>query len=388
MTVTAASSRISPRIALLPRSGIRAVLEAARPGETIDLAAGDPSFPTPPHIVAAAAEAAARGATHYTHGRGDLELRAAIARKLETENGIVAEPESEIVVTAGALNALAAALIALVGPGDEVLVPDPGFANYQAQVALAGGIAVPVPLADDWSVDVGAVEQRLGPRTRVLVVNSPSNPTGAVTGRPRLEDLARILADRPVTVISDEAYERLVYAPARHVSVASLPALSGRTVSIFSFSKTYAMTGWRLGYLVAPREIADGVTKVQEHLIGCASSISQAAGLAALRGPVDPIGAMVCEYERRRSEVMTAFADVPTVELVEPAGAFYAFVRVPSSAGDAAVEIASATAVLTVPGEAFGARGRGHIRVSYAGSPAALSEGLHRVRQHLAGGFD
>ena len=364
------------------------MLEQARSGGTIDLAAGDPSFPTPPHIASAAAEAAALGATHYTHGRGDIDLRAAIARKLETVNGISAEPESEIVVTAGALNALAAAFFALVGPGDEVLVPDPGFANYQAQVSLAGGAAVPVPLADDWSVDVDAVAQRLGPRTRVLVLNSPANPTGAVTDRTRLEALASILADTDITVVSDEAYERLVYAPARHVSVASLPALSARTVSIFSFSKTYAMTGWRLGYLVAPREIADGVTKVQEHLIGCASSISQAAGLAALRGPVDPIVAMVGEYERRRGEVVTAFAGLPSVDLVEPAGAFYAFARVPSSTGDAAVEIASATGVLTVPGEAFGARGHGHIRVSYAGPPAALSEGLHRLRQHLAGGFD
>lgn len=384
MSLTTPLPGSARRLESVPRSGIREVLEAATNHDAVDLAGGDPSFATPPHILAAAAQAAAAGATHYTHGRGDSRLREAIAEKLRRENGIACDPERELVVTAGALNALAATFFALLDPGDEVLVPDPGFANYVAQVALAGGTPVPVPLTDEWQLDLDAIRERLSNRTRAIVLNSPANPTGAVLDKQVLESLASALDGSPVIVISDEAYERLVYPPAAHVSAASLEGFAGRTVSIFSFSKTYAMTGWRLGYAAAPAELGDALTKVQEHLVGCASAISQAAGLAALQGPHEPVEEMVAEYERRRQMVNAALVGLDRVSLVPPAGAFYAFPRI-DSFGPTPAEALAAGGVVTVPGEAFGARGCGHVRISFAASTEQVERGSARLRTVLTG---
>lgn len=382
MRVAPPAAAPARRLASVPRSGIRRVLEAARGSDAVDLAGGDPSFPTPEHIVEAAAQAASAGATHYTHGRGEPRLREAIARKLEAENGIDCDPEQEIVVTAGALNALAATFLALLDPGDEVLLPDPSFANYAAQVALAGGTAVPVPLGSDWQLDVDAVRERLSSQTRAIVLNSPANPTGAVLEPAALGALAATLDGSSVVVISDEAYEHLVYPPARHVSVAALPGFEGRTVSVFSFSKTYAMTGWRLGYAVAPPELGAALTTVQEHLVGCASAVSQAAGLAALQGSREPAERMLEEYRLRRELVVEAFGSLDGVALVPPAGAFYAFPRIDVLGPEPAGALA-ASGVLTVPGEAFGSLGRGHVRISFAGPSEDLERGLRRVQTLL-----
>jgi aspartate/methionine/tyrosine aminotransferase len=361
------------------------MLETARHAELIDLAAGDPSFDTPAHIVTAAAEAAAAGVTHYTHGRGEPVLREAIAHKLARQNGIAADPDRDVTVTAGALNGLAATFMALLDPGDEVLVPDPAFANYAAQIALVGGTPIRVPLASDWQMDLDAVRQRLSSRTRAVVVNSPANPTGAVLERSGLESLGSILDGSPVVVISDEAYEDLVYPPSRHVSVARLPSFADRTISIFSFSKTYAMTGWRLGYVVSPAELAEALTKVQEHLIGCPSAVSQAAGLAALEGPREPTERMLDEYTQRREQVVAALTGVDGVSLVPPAGAFYAFPRLDGLGASPARALAEGAGVLTVPGEAFGDRGAGYVRISFAASSDLVERGLDRLRSFLVG---
>lgn len=359
------------------------MLETTRRPDMVDLAAGDPSFDTPAHIVAAAASAAGAGATHYTHGRGDPLLREAIARKIARQNGITSDPEREIVVTAGALNGLAATFIALLDPGDEVLVPDPAFANYSAQIALAGGTPVPVPLTRGWQIDLDAVRDRLSQRTRAIVLNSPANPTGAVLERSSLESLASILDGSPVMVISDEAYEDLIYPPAEHVSVASLAGFADRAISIFSFSKTYAMTGWRLGYVVAPPELSEALTKVQEHLVGCASAVSQAAGLAALEGPREPTERMLDEYAQRRQQVVEALAATDGVSLIPPAGAFYAFPQVERLGDSPAQAVADGAGVMMVPGEAFGARGAGYVRISFAGPSDALELGLARLQAFL-----
>jgi aspartate/methionine/tyrosine aminotransferase len=362
------------------------MLEATRRPDMVDLAAGDPSFDTPQHIVEAASSAGAAGRTHYTHGRGEPLLREAIARKLARQNAITSDPEREIVVTAGALNGLAATFIALLDPGDQVLVPDPAFANYAAQIALAGGMPVRVPLTRDWQIDLDAVRDRFSQRTRAIVLNSPANPTGAVLQRSSLESLASILDASPIMVISDEAYEDLIYPPAEPVSVASLPGFADRTISIYSFSKTYAMTGWRLGYVVAPADLGEALTKVQEHLVGCASAISQAAGLAALEGPREPTERMLGEYAQRRHRVVTALAGVDGVSLVPPAGAFYAFPHIESLGASPAQALAEGAGVMTVPGEAFGACGAGHVRISFAGSSEVLELGLARLRAFLDGG--
>ncbi|MGH3008417.1 MAG: pyridoxal phosphate-dependent aminotransferase [Gaiellaceae bacterium] len=372
------------RLESVPRSGIREVLEAGRGSNAVDLAGGDPSFPTPEHIIAAAAEAAAAGSTHYTHGRGELRLREAIAQKLSRDNGIVCDPEREVIVTAGALNALAATFLALLDPGDEVLIADPAFANYAAQVALAGGVPVPVPLTSEWQLDVEAVREKLSSRTRAIVVNSPANPTGAVLERSLLEALAEALDGSRVVVVSDEAYEFLVYPPAQHSSLAALDGFADRTISVFSFSKTYAMTGWRLGYAVAPAGLDEALVKVQEHLVGCPSSVSQAAGLAALEGPREPAEQMLAEYGRRRELVVEALTGIDGVSLVAPAGAFYAFPRI-DALGPAPARGLAEHGVLSVPGEAFGEQGRRHIRISYAGPFEQVERGLARLRDTIDG---
>lgn len=386
MTVGVSAIAPARRVATVPRSGIRAAAESLSP-DLANLAAGDPSFATPAHICAAAVQAAQHGATHYTHGRGELELREAFADKLARENGLVdVDPEREIVVTAGALNALAAIFQALLDPGDEALVPDPGLPNYGAQVLLAGGRPVPAPLdsSSGWCYDLDGLERRVTPRTRLLVVNSPANPTGAVLPGEHLRALAEFARVHDLIVVSDESYERLVYPPAGHRSFAALPGARERTISVFSVSKSYAMTGWRIGFTVAPAALSDVLLTVQEHLIGCPCSVSQAAAVAALRGPSTVVHRMVDEYRRRRDLVVKVLGGLAGVDLVPPAGGLYAFPRVDSLGSDPAAVIAARARVRVVAGEAFGEVGSGHVRLSFAGKTGELQVALERLRPLLS----
>lgn len=381
--MTRATASVSParRLSEVPRSGIRAAIEAPA-SDVVDLAGGDPSFATPAHISEAAAQAVRGGQTHYTHGRGEAGLRVALARKLALENDLAAvDPKLEIVVTAGGLNGLAAAFQALLDPGDEVLIPDPGFANYSAQVILAGGRPTPVPLLRErWSYDFDVLARAVTPRTRILVVNSPSNPTGAVLARAELEALAEFASEHDLIVVSDEAYEALVYTGSQH-SFAACAGARERTVSVYSFSKTYAMTGWRVGYVVAPPPLAAEIAKVQEHLIGCPSSVSQAAALAALTGPKEPVSEMVAEYRRRRDLVAAALDGLPGVTFAAPSGALYAFPCFELLGPDPAAALRERVRVQVVPGAAFGRNAAQHVRLSFAGDAVELEEGLARIRQ-------
>jgi aspartate/methionine/tyrosine aminotransferase len=378
---------VSParRLARIPRSGIRAAIE--RPfADVVDLAGGDPNFATPAHIVEAAAQAARRGETHYTHGRGEPELRAAFAEQVEQENGFAdVDPQAEVVVTAGGLNGLAATFQALLDPGEEVLVPDPGFANYAAQVLLAGGSPRTVPLSEEsgWAYDFDALADAVGPHTRLLVVNSPSNPTGAVLALAQLEQLTAFAAQHDLILVSDEAYEQLVYRGS-HRSLATVAGARERTVSVFSLSKSHAMSGWRIGFVVAPPALSDEIAKVQEHLIGCPSSVSQAAAIAALSGPRQPLEAMREECRRRRDLVVDAFASCRRAQLVPPAGSLYAFPKIDSGDAEPAEWLLSEARVQVVPGRAFGPSGGAHVRLSFAGDAERLAQGLERLQELLA----
>lgn len=381
MTPSAVSVSPARRLSEVPRSGIRDAIETPA-GNVIDLASGDPSFPTPAHISEAAAQAARSGQTHYTHGRGEMRLREALARKLALENELSGvDPELDIVVTSGGLNGLAGSFQALLDPGDEVLVPEPGFANYAAQVMLAGGRPSPVPLLPErqWSYDFDALARAVTRRTRILVVNSPSNPTGAVLARTELEALAEFAAQHDLVVVSDEAYEELIYTRS-HQSFATCEGARDRTVSVFSLSKTYAMTGWRVGYVVAPPTLASEIAKVQEHLIGCPSSVSQAAALAAVTGPKETIVEMLAEYRRRRDLTVAGLQGAAGVTCVTPAGALYAFPHFASLGADPASALLERARVQVVPGEAFGRNVPQYIRLSFAGDPGELEKGLARIR--------
>ena len=367
----------------IPRSGIRRVLErGSRPG-VVSLAAGDPDFATPHHIVSAAAAAMERGETHYTHGRGLIELREAFAAKLRIENDLTVDPATEIVVTAGALNALASTFLATVDPGQGVIVPDPGFANYSAQVALAGGQVVPLALTTDLTIDVAELE-RLAPSARLLVINTPGNPTGITLNRTVLESVADIARRHDLLVIADEAYEHLVYDEA-HVSIASLPGMAERTISIHSMSKSWSMTGWRIGFATGPAHLVEEITKAQEHLIGCPPAMTQWGAVAALTGSTEERDAMVDRYRSRRALVMDALDGLPGLELVIPTGAFYAFPRfeIGLSGYELADAVVDGAGVIMIPGIAFGDGGAHHLRLSYALPEDRLSEGLNKLAAWL-----
>jgi aspartate/methionine/tyrosine aminotransferase len=352
--------------------------------DAIRLEIGDPDFATPAHIVDAAAEAARNGFTHYGPSIGLASLRELIAAKLSERNGFGCRPD-EVVVTTGACGGLHACLLALLDPGDELLVPDPGWTTM-VPMSIAAGVT-PVGYALDrsrgFALDPDAVEARIRPRTRAIIVNSPSNPTGAVAGRDALAAVLELAARHGLWLISDECYEELVF-DTEHVSPAALGERE-RVISVFSFSKSYAMTGWRVGYAAAPPPVARLIAKAQEPLVSSASTVSQKAAEAALLGPQECVAEMREAYRRRRDGA-TAQLDAAGVEYVRPGGAFYLMVDV-SAGGESAQEFAQRLlvehGVAVVPGDAFGSLGAGMVRVSLAAADELIERGLDSLAAAL-----
>jgi aspartate/methionine/tyrosine aminotransferase len=352
--------------------------------DVVRLEIGDPDFDTPGHIVEAAARAARDGFTHYSPGAGLPSLRGLIADKAGARNGIACAAEN-VVVTTGACGGLYSTLLALLDPGDELLVPDPGWATV-TPMALAAG-AVPIPYALDrargFALDPAAVAARIGPRTRAVLVNSPGNPTGAVFAREALEELLELAGRHDVWLISDECYEDLVFR-GEHVSPAALAGLE-RVVGVYSFSKSYAMTGWRIGYVVARADVARAIVKAQEPVVSSASTVSQKAAEAALTGPRGPVEHMLGEYRTRRDRAVELL-DAAGVPYARPDGAFYVMVDV-SAAGEPSQEFAfrllRQRQVSVVPGSAFGANGESMVRVSLAAALADVELGLERLAAQL-----
>jgi aspartate aminotransferase/aminotransferase len=365
----------------LPRSGIRAVMELAQTvGDVIHLEVGDPDFPTPDHIVRAAGEAAAAGLTHYAPNAGLPSLRERIAEKLERSNRLNVTPE-QVVVTPGSGEAVFSTMLALVDPGDEVLLPDPAWPNFTQIVLAAKAHVVPYPLDRhaDFQPDVDALERLVSPRTKLLVVNSPGNPTGAVLPRSTIRRLAEFAERHDLYVISDECYERIIFE-GEHVSMAEAAGFE-RTVVIQSFSKTYAMTGWRVGYAVASPELAGILARLQEPIVSCASTVSQKAAEAALTGPQAPAEAMCAAYRRRRDQAVDIIGRAGLLPAV-PRGAFYMLVDVSAVGTDTytfARDLVLRDHVAVAPGETFGAGGAGLVRVSFAADDRHLEEGLSRL---------
>ncbi len=356
--------------------------------DVISFAAGEPDFDTPEPIKQAAITAIHEGFTKYTSPAGIPELRQAIAARLRRDYGASYEP-AEIVVTAGGKPAFYFAFLALCEPGDEVLLPVPAWVSYVEQIQLAGArpVAVPTRAAEAWQPLPDRVAPLITPRTRAIVLNSPHNPTGTIYTRETLAGLAALSERHGFYLLSDEIYETMVYDGAKHLCVpAEWSEARDRTVLLNSMSKTYAMTGWRLGYAAAPKPIADGITALQGHLAGNPNSIAQKAALAAVTQQVDLAG-MVAEYDRRRRYVVERLNKMPGISCTTPRGAFYAFpdVRDVLTAGPPATSLALADYLLErahvalVPGEAFGAPG--FVRISYATSMTRLEQGLDRVAE-------
>ena len=361
----------------------------ARQGlDVINLGTGDPDFDTPSLLVEAALEAIRSGYTHYVSSAGIAELRTAIAEKLGKENGLDFDPDSEIIVTPGGKLALFAAVMATVDEGDEVLILDPSWVSYAPCVQLAGGVAVHVPLRkeDNFRVTETGLRAKLTSRSRLLIVNSPNNPTGRVLTPQELAAIADVALAHDLWVLSDEIYEKVLFDGHEHCSVGSLPDMLDRTIIINGFSKTYAMTGWRLGYVAAKARLAKEILKIQQHSVTCAASFTQYAGTAALTGPQDAVSQMVEEYRKRRDIITEGLNGLPGVSCHLPEGTFYAFPDI-SGTGMSSMEFAdmllSEARVAVTPGIAFGQSAEGHVRLSFATSTQLIEAAIERMRAVL-----
>jgi aspartate aminotransferase len=355
-------------------SGIRKCFEGAAPG-AVNLGLGQPDFDTPDHIKRAAIEAIKGGFCGYTPNCGVPQLRNALAEKFQAINKIDCTPE-EIMVTSGASEALFLAISALVDRNDEVLIGDPSFLSYAELTKLVGGRPVSVPLDEDLRLTPQALQERITDKTKLIIVNSPSNPTGSVQTVEQIRSIAEIAEDKDIAILSDEVYEHFIYR-GEHVSPGRF---SDNVITVNAVSKTYAMTGWRLGYLVAKGCTLEQLLKVHQYVQACACSISQAAALAAITGPQDCVALMRDEFQCRRDLLVDGFREMG-VDLIEPDGAFYLFPRVGD--GDAVAATLGKAGVITVPGSAFGQAGKEHIRISYAAARSELQEALRRMKDIL-----
>jgi aspartate aminotransferase len=384
--------RFAHRVAHLRAEGAYAVLARAQAleqdgREIIHLEIGQPDFDTYPNVALAGIRAIAQGRTRYNPPSGLLALREALAEDAGRRRGVQFTPE-QIAVAPGTKPLLLLPMLALLEPGDEVLYPDPGFPSYAAVIGLAGAVAIPFPLMEERSfdLDLEALRSRLTSRTRMILLNSPSNPTGGIYAQQTLNGIAETARDRDLWVLSDEIYARLVYS-GEAPSIASLPDMAERTIIADGFSKTYAMTGWRLGFGVFPPSLADKIDLLLTHSVGCTATFTQWAGLEATIGPQDEVESVVAEFRRRRDLLVQGLNTIPGFRCPVPLGAFYAFPNV-SALGRPVDELADyflqEAGVAVLPGTAFGRNGEGYLRLSYANSMENLDRALERMREAVA----
>ena len=378
---------VSERITSVPPSGIRRFFDIAATMEgVISLGIGEPDFDTPEPILQAGIEALKRGETHYSSNSGLMELRRAIAEHLDRMYGQTYNPASEILVTVGVSEALYLAFAATLDPGDEVIVPHPCFVSYAPEVIFAGGkpVIIPTTVENDFQVTAEAIAAAITPRTKALLIGYPNNPTGAVMSRENLNEIAAIAKQNDLLVISDEIYDRLVYG-VEHVCFPSLPGMYSRTVLLQGFSKSYAMTGWRIGYIAAPAEILGMMRKVHQYTIMSAPTVSQYAALAALREGEPYVQEMVAEYDRRRRLIVDGLNEIG-LKCFEPQGAFYAFPSIEVTGMDGnefAETLLHEEKVALIPGSAFGEAGKGYVRCSYATAYEKIEEALERLHRFV-----
>ena len=377
------------RLSSVKPSAIRRMIELSAGMENvIHLEQGEPDFVTPKHIVDAAAEAAEKGFTHYTEMDGTLELRQAIAEKAEKENGLDADPRTEVTVTSGSQEAMLVAAFGFLNLGDEALILDPYYPAYFEDTLLAEAVPVPVLLSEkrDYRIDAETLENQITKKTKMIWMCNPSNPTGHVFSRQDLETIAEVAKQHDLIVFADEIYEKIVYDGIEHISIGSLPSMKERTITVNGFSKAYAMTGWRIGYIVAEKKLSASLRKLHYYATLCPNAISQKAAFAALNGPQDCVQEMVAEYDRRRKHVLSVLDEVEGLSCTMPKGAFYVFPDFSSfeeSDETLAQHLLKEASVATAPGSGFGKAGEGHLRISYSVSYEQLRDGIERIKNAL-----
>ncbi|GAA1304935.1 aminotransferase class I/II-fold pyridoxal phosphate-dependent enzyme [Pseudonocardia xinjiangensis] len=374
-------------IAACPPSGIRRFFDiAAEMDDVISLGVGEPDFVTPWRVREAGIYALENGFTTYTSNAGLLQLRELICADLASRYGADYVPDGECLITTGVSEGLDLALRVLLNPGDEVIVPEPCYVAYEPCVAFAGGVPVRVPTRweDGFAVDAEVVAAAITPRTKAILIGSPANPTGAVQPRAALEALVRLAEQHDLYLVSDEIYDRLTYSGG-HTCLGTLPGARERTVLLGGFSKAHAMTGWRVGWICAPRPVAELCVRVHQYTMLCAPHVSQLAAVEALSGPDDAVQSMVADYDRRRRVFVKGLREIG-LDCPEPGGAFYAFPSIRRSGLDSetfAEQLLRTERVAVVPGSVFGPSGEGHVRCSYATALPLLEEALVRIDRFL-----
>ena len=352
----------------------------------ISFTVGEPDFDTPKHIVEAAKKALDEGKTRYLDAPGLPELRKAIAEAAVRSNGIPCD-QSNVLITP-TKQAIFESIMATINEGEDVIIPDPAWVTYEPCVQLAGGKAVPVKTTDEHEFRVlpDAVAELITPKTKMILLNSPSNPCGAVATHDDVRGIADLARDHNLLVLSDEVYEKIIFDGLKHYSIAAEPGMVDRTITISGFSKTYAMTGWRMGWLIAPKTIFKGINKIQQHSITHAVSFAQYGGLAALTGSQEPVKMMVKEFEERRNLIMKLMKDIPSLHCDTPKGAFYVFPRYDHKmkSEEMALYLMDKAEVALTGGSSFGSAGEQHLRISYATNKKNIQEGMERVKKALA----
>lgn len=380
-------SYLSDAVLSLKPSGIRKFFDIATTMEdVISLGIGEPDFTTPQPIIEAGIRSLQLGETHYTSNHGILELRNAIADELENRYHVRYDPASEIIITVGVSEALYLAFTAMLNPGDEVIIPTPCFVSYQAEVSLAGGKPVEIftTMEDDFQPNPALIEKAITPKTKAILIGYPNNPTGAVVSKENLQSIAEIAEKHDLIVVSDEIYDRLVYNH-DHVCFPALPGMQGRTILMGGFSKSYAMTGWRIGYAAGPADLIKGLVRIHQYSVMSAPTISQFAALEALKSGEPYVQKMIAEYDRRRKLIYHGMNEIglPTFE---PHGAFYVFPSVHNtglSDDEFAERLLKEEKVAVVPGSSFGESGRGFVRCSYATSYELIEKALEKINHFV-----
>ena len=378
---------LSQRVRQVKPSGIRKFFDIINTmPDVISLGVGEPDFVTPVHIRQAGIRSIELGHTRYTSNYGMIELREEIAAMLQRRYGLSYDPKTEILVTVGVSEGVDLAMRTIIDPGDEVISPDPGYVAYEADIVFAGGAPVPVPTYAkyDFGVRASEIEAAITPRTKMILIGNPNNPTGAVVPRAELEGIAKLAKEHDLIVSIDEVYSRLVYEQ-EHVSIAALPGMRERTILLDGFSKAYAMTGWRIGYVAAPAHILEAMLKVHQYAIMCAGTAPQEAALEALRNGEDDVQMMYADYARRRRMFVDGLNRIG-LTCCEPRGAFYAFPYIGNTGmtdEEFAEKLLFEEQVAVVPGSSFGAAGVGYVRCAYCTAYNKLEEALVRIERFV-----
>ncbi len=363
--------------------------ELERQGKDIvHLEIGEPGYQPPKHVLEATKRAIDEGKTKYTPSPGIYGLREAIAERVSETRGVDISPEN-VVVTVGAKMAIFAALMAFIDPGDEVIIPMPAYPSYESVTKFVGGIVKPVILKEEraFSPDVNDILEQVSDKTKAIVINTPSNPTGGVYKRSDLEEIVNLAREKDILIITDEIYEDIIFDGKRHESVLSIPGAEEVTILVSGFSKTWAMTGYRLGYAVARREVAEKIAQIQLNAASCPVHFAQVAAVEAIKGPQDEVAAMIRDYQRKRDVIYEEIQKIEGFTMVKPAGTFYAFPNIKStgmSSEELADRLLNEAGVALLPGTAFGSAGEGYLRISFAGPMEDIVEGMKRIREFVS----